>query len=289
MPASAEELLGLLNLTPLSDGRFTAPGPARSALPKAFGGQYLAQSLLASELHVGDSSRIPHALQGTFLSAGDAAARGEVDVSKLRDGRSFSMRRAQVRQGARVTFDATVSLHIPETGYTHAVERPDLPAPDECLPLPDAMDRIGALGSQLWRDEWPMLDMRYAGGATDEDDTIRSTVPSSQRFWLRMRDPLPDDPRLHRAMVAYFSDFWLLSSTLLPHGFFVSTVEVPRSSLNHALWFHATARADEWLLFDQTSAWAGSGRAHGTQRIFSEDGTLVATVAQEGLIRPVAK
>lgn len=288
MPATSAELLGLFELSPRASGGFRAASPQHSVLAKAYGGQYIAQALLACELHLDDPGRIPHSLHGTFLSAGESTGSLDIHVETLRDGRSFSMRRAQVLQGARTTFDATVSFHLPEAGLEHAAPPPAVPAPEHCRQMVDVIDATGGLGSQMWRDEWPVLDMRYADGATDDDWSLRRDVPSAQRFWVKTRDPMPDDARLHRAMVAYLSDLSLLASALLPHGYFVSAPEIPRASLNHSLWLHEPARADEWLLFDQGSSWAGGGRGHGIQRVYSRDGRLVATVAQEGLIRSVS-
>ncbi|MEW1808687.1 acyl-CoA thioesterase domain-containing protein [Pseudarthrobacter sp. NPDC080039] len=285
MPSNVAELLSLFNLERRSDGFYDAPAPKRSLLAKTYGGQYLAQALVAAEQELDDPSRLPHAIFATFLSAGRADEPAIASVETLRDGKSFSTRRVALHQGSRPLLDGTVSFHVPETGYMHQASLPDVPPPDCCLTLGQAIDWAGHTGSDMWSTEWPMVEFRYAGGAIAPDGTLRTNVPTKQRIWMRINQPLSDDPALHRTLITYLSDVALIVSALIPHGTFVTTDNNPRASLNHGLWLHEPTRADDWLLFDQGSAWAGRARAHATARIFAIDGRLVASASQEGLLR----
>lgn len=285
MPANVAELLSLFNLERQDNGLFHAPSPEESLLQKTYGGQYLAQILRSAELDLNDTSRIPHAINTSFLSAGNATSPSVSAVETLHGGRSFSTQRVSMHQGDRSLVDATVSFHITEDGIEHQIGLPDVPHPDLCMTLEEAINWIGAPGGSMWSAEWPMLDFRYAGGAIAPNGTLRADVPTLQQFWMRINEKLPDDPATHRTLVTYLSDIALIASGLIPHGVFVSVNKAPRATLNHSLWLHESARADEWLLFDQSSSWANGARVHATSRIFTQEGRLVATAAQEGLIR----
>jgi acyl-CoA thioesterase-2 len=148
------------------------------------------------------------------------------------------------------------------------------------------MHKASALSAEEWRQEWAGLDLRYI------PDNLRSASGRGtgvQQLWVRVKQTLPDDPALHQHTLAYLSDLTLLSTSLLPHGIVFGAPDLPRATLNHSVWFHAPARADEWLFVDQHSPWAGGARGLSFASVYTVDGQLVASLAQEGLIRPLGE
>lgn len=287
MPASLDAIVELLDLEQLEVGLFRGSQPAESSLTRVFGGQVAAQAVMAAQRTVPDGRHI-HSLHAYFLLGGDPSIPIVYDVEDVRDGGSFTTRRVAARQHGNTIFYMTASFQKLEDGWDHHDAMPQVTAPQDTVPLADVIAAVSPERVEEWRREWSSFDLRYVGDNRAEDDTTRGSVPAVQRLWFRADGTLPDSQHVHNAAFTYISDFSLLGVALLPHGVIIGSPKVQPASLDHVIWFHRPIRADQWLLYDQTSPSASGARGLSTARVFTEDGTLVATVAQEGLIRPVA-
>jgi len=276
------DLLDHLTLEPLREDRFR--GESRSLGGKSvFGGQVLGQALLAADATV--EGRLAHSLHAYFLLAGDPTAPIVYEVERIRDGRSFATRRVVAVQHGRPIFNMAVSFQVAEEGLDHHAPMPDVPGPEGLLS-----------GSELHRQIADHLPESHREALTAERPIEMRPVqprdllnperrPPQRQVWLRTVGTLPDEPALHQAMLAYASDFTLLATALFPHGLSFFNPEVQAVSLDHAMWFHRPFRMDEWLLYAMDSPSASAGRGLGRGSIFTRDGRLVASVAQEGVIR----
>lgn len=285
MPATVNELVDLLQIEQLEVNLFRGGQPPHSKLKRVFGGQVAGQAVMAAQRTVLDG-KLLHSLHVYFILGGDPSIPIIYDVENVRDGRSFATRRVAARQHGEVIFYMTASFQRQEEGWDHQDVLPPTPGPDEATPMVDLVKYVSSDSADQWLREWGDFDMRYVGDPRPEDDPTRVQVPVVQRMWFRATDRLPDDPLLHTAAFTYASDFSLLGASLVPHGVLISSPKVQPASLDHVVWFHRPFRADEWLLYDQTSPSASGARGLSTAKVFTQDGTLVATVAQEGLIRP---
>jgi acyl-CoA thioesterase-2 len=284
MPQSVTELLDLLDLEEIEVGLYRARQP-RSRLQRVFGGQVLAQALVAGSRTV-PQQRVVHSLHAYFLVAGRIDMPIVYDVETVRDGGSFSSRRVVARQNGRVIFYLSASFHQLEDGFDHADPVPaDVPAPGDCPKLSDVLSAGSSRSAEFWEQEWGALDARYVGDTRRGGVPVDPEHPARARVWVRTRGRLPDDPRLHEAALAFISDLTLLSASTVPHDVLVG-LDVQAASIDHAMWFHRPFRADEWLLYDQISPSANHALGLSTARLF-QGGTLVSDVAQEGLIRPL--
>ncbi|MCW2747433.1 MAG: acyl-CoA thioesterase [Nocardioidaceae bacterium] len=288
MPLEPSELVSLLDLERLEDGLYRGRQPEHSRLARVYGGQVMAQALMAACRSVHES-RFVHSLHAYFLLGGDPSIPIVYDVERIRDGGSFSTRRVAARQHGEVIFYMTASFHKTESGYEHQDAMPDVPSVDATA----QMENLAGFSSEDakfgWAEEWSALDMRYIGDNRDADDPDRALHPAKQQLWIRARGELPDDQVLHRCVLTYISDLTLLGSSLRPHAVGIDSPTIQSASLDHSMWFHHPVQAGAWHLYDQGSPAAVGARGLGTGRIFSQDGVLVATVAQEGLIRAVKK
>lgn len=284
MTAAVTELLAILDLERLEVDLFRGQNP-KTGWRRVFGGQVVSQALVAAARTV-PADRPAHSLHCYFILPGDPRIPIVYEVERLRDGHSFTTRRVKAIQNGRAIFATTVSFQVREDGFTHQPTRPEVPGPDG---LADGRDLATAAGTPLpdpvaayFARPRPILlrpvDLRrYVG------DAPREPVFN---VWLKAAAALPDDPALHQAVLAYASDMTLLDVSLIPHGRSVFDPEVQAASLDHALWFHQPLRADAWLLYAQDSPAAGGARGFTRGQIFDQAGRLVASVAQEGLIRP---
>ncbi len=249
---------------------------------RVFGGQVAAQSLVAAGRTV-DSGRV-HSLHSYFLRPGDPTAPILYEVDRIRDGRSFTTRRVVAIQHGRAIFNLQCSFHIDEApGLVHQVEMPEVPPADG---LPTFRERLEPYRDQLpdWfqLDKARPIDQRYVGDVPWLPTASRET---RERLWVRADGELPGDPLLHAAVVCYASDMSLIDSILKPHEIRWDRDETMIVSLDHCMWFHGPLRADRWLLFDQDSPNAYGARGLARGLMFDEEGHLVVSLVQEGLIR----
>ncbi len=276
------DLLDHLTLERLEENLFR--GDSRDVGGHAvFGGQVLAQAAVAAGMTV--EGRPVHSLHGYFLRPGDVQSPIVYDVDRIRDGGSFSTRRVVAIQHGRAIFNMSASFHAPEPGVDHQVPMPKVPPPEELVSTTEF--RRGFADRLPERLRGVLLQERPVEFRPVEhlDPLQPPKRPPNKQVWIRASGPLPDDPGIHQAVLAYASDFSLLSTVFLPHGLSFFQREVRAMSLDHAMWFHRPLRMDDWLLYsmDSPSACGGLGLSRGS--IFSRDGVLVASVAQEGLIR----
>jgi acyl-CoA thioesterase-2 len=264
----------VLQVEQLEADIFRGSSPATN-LQRTFGGQVAGQALVSAVRTVADGFTV-HSLHGYFLRPGAPTVPTVYLVERVRDGRSFATRRVTGMQNGRAIFSMSASFHTGDEGPTHQDRAPVVVPPEE---LPDL---VGAPGPQdpWYVTEWPDWDIRRVPA---EALHTRPDAAAQQQVWMRYRHELPPDPVFHVCALAYMSDMTLLGSARVPHPDAVTQ----GASLDHALWFLRPFRADEWLLYDQTSPSAGFGRALTQGRIYDRAGNMVAAVVQEGLMRTV--
>jgi acyl-CoA thioesterase-2 len=284
MPASAAELVDLLDLETIDLNLFRGKQP-HTLMQRVFGGQVAAQALVAAARTAPDHVQV-HSMHSYFLRPGDTAVPIVYDVDRVRDGRSFATRRVLARQHGRPIYALTASFQVDEDGFRHQDAMPQVPAPEDAFDVSAAMQSIESSRREEWLREWAALDLRLAGDSRPGGALENPDRPAAIRYWVRVADRLPDDVLVHRAALTYVSDMTLLGATLVPHGLHPSSSGVQAASLDHTVWFHQPHRADEWMLYDQASPIAVGARGLALGRLFTQDGRLVASVAQEGLIRP---
>jgi acyl-CoA thioesterase-2 len=279
-------LLESLDLTPLDDDRYEARSIERQR-PRMFGGELLAQALVAAARTVKD--RACHALHAHFLFPGDPAQPVEYRVRRVRDGRRFTQRQVTAWQRAREILLATVSFATDEAGapgFQHEA-MPSVPGPED---LSSELEQRRAVADRMRPEDRPWLLMPRAVEVRQAHPVPLfdpPPVPPVAHTWLRATAPMPDDPALHCAVLAYASDATLLDIAGYPHGVSWIDPRLQQASLDHAMWFHRPFRVDDWLLFAQVVPLAAGGRAFARGSVFRRDGTLVASVTQEGLSRLV--
>ena len=297
-PDPTRELLEALEIRRVDDVTFVG-----QSLPqlngRVFGGQVLAQGLIAAGRTV-PSDRLPHSLHGYFLRAGAVDQPITYAVERLRDGRSFTARRIHALQGEVPILSMILSFQEAQPGFDHAVPQQPAPGPDL---VDSAVEVLGSLDhpvAQFWT-RYAAFDVRHVGSSLYlGPDTNGSDGPDShdgrgedgahgptdqQRVWMRARGVVPESQLVHRALLAYACDQVMLEPVLRRHGLSWATQGLSIASLDHAMWWHRDVRVDDWLLYEQSSPSAQGGRGLGIARVYSRDGTLVATIAQEGMVR----
>lgn len=278
-----DELIDLLQLERLEHNLFR--GQSRDIGTRyVFGGQVLGQALSAAQQTVA-SERSAHSLHAYFLRAGDIEQPIIYNVERTRDGRSFSVRRVTAIQHGQPIFNFSASFHIAEDGVEHQLSMPAVPKPDDLSPPPPIpADELAGVPAKIQR--WLGLSGPFEFRPVYPRNEFKPPkMPPFQQIWFRLIDRIGDDPILHRSLLAYASDFHLIGTTTLPHGISYLQNTVQMASLDHAMWFHRPFRVDEWLLysFDSPSAHGSRGLARGM--IYTMDGRLIASTAQEGLVR----
>lgn len=277
------ELIDLLQLERIEENLFR--GQSRDIGTRyVFGGQVLGQALSAAQRTV-DPLRAVHSLHAYFLRAGDIEAPIVYEVDRARDGKSFSVRRVVAIQHGQAIFNFSASFQVSEPGVEHQMPMPEVPAPEDIPsrePLPAAELANLPVKLQRWLSRKGPFEFRHVNPRNELKPEKR---PPFQQVWFRLIDRAPDDATLHRAMLAYASDFHLIGTATLPHGISYLQHNVQMASLDHALWFHRPFRVDEWLLYSCDSPSAQGARGLTRGMIFSRDGRLVASTAQEGMIR----
>lgn len=277
--AAVDNLIDLLDIEPIEVNLFRGRSPKEDR-QRVFGGQVAGQALVAAARTV-DGERQVHSLHAYFLRPGDPAMPILYEVDRIRDGRSFTTRRVVAIQHGKPIFNLAASFQVPEAGLEHAAEMPDTPDPEG---LPTFEERMApyadTLGDILARPR--PIDIRFVDWSPADR---QGELPPRQRVWLRADGDLPDDPLIHTIVLTYASDMTLLDTALLPHGGAWLAPGLFMASLDHAMWFTAPFRADRWLLYTQDTPAARGGRGLARGLVFTEEGTLVASVVQEGLIR----
>jgi acyl-CoA thioesterase-2 len=282
-PGAIASLLSILDLETLEDNLFRGRSPQQS-WQRVFGGQVLGQALVAA-VRTLEAQRVAHSLHAYFLLGGDPKVPIIYSVERVRDGGSFSTRRVTAIQHGRPMFVMSASFHKSEPGFSHQSRMPDVPAPEE---LPSEQELKAKLIAHLpesmrsyWERERP-IEMRPVDISRY---LAREPRPAQQYIWMRATGALPDDLPLHQCVLAYASDFSLLDTALIAHGKLMFDKDIQLASLDHALWFHRSFRADDWLLYAQDSPNSHGARGFCRGSIFTRRGELVASVAQEGLMR----
>lgn len=265
MTQALDGLVALLGLEMLEENLFRGRSQDLG-FPQLFGGQVLGQALSAASQTV-DPVRQVHSLHGYFLRPGDAKRPVVYQVDRVRDGGSFTTRRVSAIQNGQTIFFCSASFHGVEEGFHHQPAMPE-------LALPEALLESGA---QVERYEGHPIEFLHLPG--DADSAPR------KRLWFRLAGELPDDAALNRYLLAYSSDFNLLTTSLVPHGVAFGERRLQIASLDHALWFHRDVKVNDWLLYDMDSPWAGGARGFSRGSIYDRQGHLVASAAQEGLTR----
>jgi acyl-CoA thioesterase-2 len=276
---AVDALVQLLDLEPIEVNIFRGRSPEEDR-QRIFGGQVAGQALVAAARTV-DDPRSVHSLHAYFLRPGDPTIPVLYQVDRIRDGRSFTTRRVVAIQHGRAIFNMSASFHVHEEGYDHSAEMPDVPDPDT---LPTLQERMAPYRQQFGDvfDRPRPIDIRHVDWVPNDRT---QPLPPYQRVWLRTDGKLPDDELIHTIALTYASDMTLLDTSLLPHGGSWAQPGLFMASLDHAMWFHRPFRADDWLLYVQDSPSASGGRGLSRGLVFTREGTLVATVMQEGLIR----
>ncbi|MDX2264981.1 MAG: acyl-CoA thioesterase II [Hyphomicrobiales bacterium] len=281
--SAADILTGILDLETLEANLFRGRSP-QNGWTRVFGGQVIAQALVAASRTV-PAERPVHSLHAYFLLAGDPSIPIIYEVERIRDGGSFTTRRVVAIQNGAAIFAMSASYHQREESFSHQISMPDAPDPDS-LPTEEEIKQrflpsLPEFMKTFWTRDRP-IELRPTDLTRFSDPKKR---PPAQTIWFRVNGRLPDDPALHQCALAYASDYSLLDTALVAHGRILFDPALMLASLDHALWFHRPFRMDEWLLYAQDSPSAEGARGLCRGNIFRRDGVLVASVAQEGLIR----
>jgi acyl-CoA thioesterase-2 len=281
------DINGLLTLEQLDLNLFRSTVNQPNINNALFGGQMLGQGLKAAALTIQD--RTPHSLHAYFLLAGDREVPVIYDVEQTRDGGSFSTRRVVARQKGRTIFTMEVSFQRSEAGHEHSIAlEGDIPEPEQVASMSELAAKYSDLmppnaARALARSR--LVEIRPIN---PEDFFLRKASQSKGRYWIKAGQPVSDDPLTQTAALAYMSDYFLTSTSMLEHATSLWAGKVMTASLDHAMWFHRPCRVNEWMLVDAVSPFAGGARGLTRGQIFDRQRRLIASVAQEGLIRPLA-
>ncbi|MBX2817678.1 MAG: acyl-CoA thioesterase II [Saprospiraceae bacterium] len=279
---TASELLEVIELEHIERNIFRGPSHDVGS-GRVFGGQVLSQALHAAMLTV-DQSRFMHSMHAYFILAGDMEAPIVYEVDRTRDGGSFTTRRVRAIQHGREIFVSSISFHKKEDGLDHQIDMKEVTPPEELMTdqdilknfgdgMPESLKRLIRPRPILFKPTDPMSFLR------DEK------LPPHQTIWFKASGEVPADQRIHRRILAYATDYNLLGSAILPHRDQVGFRDLMMASLDHALWIHDEVHIADWLLFQLESPWAGAGRGFARGSIFNREGKLLASLAQEGLMR----
>src|SRR5690348_1594020 len=280
------KLLDLLDLEQIELDIFRGRSPD-DRRQRVFGGQVAGQALVAAGRTV-PSDRPVHSLHAYFIRPGDPATPLVYIVDRVRDGRSFTTRRVSVIQHGKVIFTLSASFHHDEPGPDHSAPMPQAPPPESVPPHAERLEKVfGREAAKYFRDN--PIDLRFVGPLSVEAQRDPSLRTDQSLVWLRADGEMPDDPLLHVCLMTYASDMTLLDSILLRHGLSWADGSTTGASLDHAMWFHRPFRADRWLLYAQESPSAAGARGLARGEVFTQDGSLVVSVMQEGLIRSIAE
>jgi acyl-CoA thioesterase II len=280
-----DALIALLTVSETGDDLFTG-GIKPDGIGRVFGGQVIAQALMAAQNSVAED-RIAHSLHAYFMRPGAEGCETQYQVERDYDGGSFTNRRVVARQNEKVILTLSASFQRPETGLTHQAVMPQ-------VAMPEALRSDAEIRAEL-RDRIPERYQKIftrprpfeSRPVEPRNWLVGEKSAPSQNTWFRLAKPIGDDAAMHRAILAYATDMSLLSTGTLPHGLSWMHDNVFSTSLDHAIWFHEPCRVDEWLLYACQSPWTGGGRSMNFGSIFTREGRLVASTAQEGLMREI--
>ena len=283
MSSAIADLVSILDLERIEDNIFRGNSP-QVGWQRVFGGLVIAQALVAAARTV--DGRPPHSLHAYFILPGDPSVPIVYEVDRIRDGKSFATRRCVAIQHGRAIFSLSASFQGEEAGFEHSFDMPDVPPPETLPSEAEVIKRFGPMMPEAVRRYFererpielrPVDLARYIARG--------KKLPAVQQVWVRAVAPLPDDPAIHRAVLAYLSDMTLLDTALIAHGKSVFDKTMQVASLDHALWFHRPFRADQWMLYAQDSPNANGARGLTRGSIYAQSGELIASVVQEGLMR----
>jgi acyl-CoA thioesterase II len=281
--AALTQLVGILDLEPIEVNLFRGQ-TQQAGWQRVYGGLVLAQALAAA-IRTVDPDRHAHSMHGYFLLGGVPGQPIVYDVERIRDGASFNTRQVKAIQGGRAIFALSVSFQKEEVSFVHQAPMPQVPMPED---LPDQQALLQRFGDKLpenlrsyWQRDRP-FELRPVDFARY---VTRQPASPQQSIWVRASGEVGDDANLHRCLLAYVSDFTLLDTALIAHGKLAFDTDIQLASIDHAMWLHGPFRADDWLLYTQESSFAGGARGFCSGKLFTRDGKLVASVAQEGLVR----
>ena len=283
MAKTTQDLVELLDLEEIETNHYRGVSP-QEGWQRVYGGQVLGQALVAASRTV-EEGRQAHSLHGYFLRPGDVMIPILYKVDRIRDGSSFTTRRVVAVQKGRAIFNMSISFQVQEEGLEHGIPAPEAPPPEELVSETELRKREAHLLPEQFRATFTRERPIEIRPIEPESIVAPQASPPRQLCWMRARDPLGDDPRLHQCVLAYLSDWSLLDTATRPHAVSFLHPRLQMASLDHALWFHRPFRADEWLLYVQDSPSAGGSRGFNRGLIYDRDGRLVASAAQEGLMR----
>lgn len=283
MTETLDTLVSLLSLERIEENLFRG-NSQDLGFPQLFGGQVIGQALSAASQTV-EPDRHVHSIHGYFLRPGDAHQPVVYDVDRVRDGGSFTTRRVSAIQKGKTIFTCSASFQIAETGYDHQLPMPDVEGPENLPSERELLHKLEHLVPQRVVEKLLRPKPIEIRPVTLLDPLNPQPMEPIRYLWFRADGKLPDNPAVHKYLMAYASDFNFVSTALQPHGVTFWSKFIQLASLDHAIWFHREVRADDWLLYAMDSPWAGNARGFARGSIFNRAGELVASVAQEGLMR----
>ena len=283
MSRAMDNLLSILDLERLEQDLYRGNSP-KQGWQRVFGGQVIAQALVAAQRTVSDDRHV-HSLHGYFMRPGDPEVPIVYEVDRIRDGRSFNTRRVVAIQHGRAIFSLSASFQVEEPGLDHQIDMPDVPMPESLIGEADLKEKFLKNAPEnvrrYWERERP-IEMRPI---SLEHYISREKLAPVQNIWVRANGPVPDDRRIQEAVLAYLSDMTLLDTSLFAHGMSVFSGKIQAASLDHSMWFHRPYAMDDWMLYAQDSPSTSGARGLNRGGLYTRDGMLIASVAQEGLIR----
>lgn len=282
MSDAVDQLLTILDLEQLEHNLFRGRSP-QVGWQRVFGGQVIGQALVAATRTVAD--RMVHSLHGYFMRPGDPDVPIIYDVERIRDGKSFATRRVVAIQHGHAIFSLSASFQAFEEGLEHQIDMPEVLMPEDLPSEKELRDRYVDVAPENVRRYWERERPIELRPMNMKHYFSREKLDPIQKIWFRATGPLPEAPEIHNCVLAYASDMTLLDTSLFAHGRSVFNKDLQLASLDHAMWFHRPCKADEWLLYSQDSPNSAGARGFNRGSIYDRSGRLVASVAQEGLIR----
>lgn len=277
------KVIEILDLEEIEQNHYRANSP-NEGWQRVYGGQVIGQALVAASRTV-DLERRAHSLHGYFLRGGDTSIPILYKVDRIRDGKSFTTRRVEAIQNGRAIFTMSISFQVAEEGLSHQFEMPDVPDPEDLRDEDELRCEQAKDWPQEFQDAYTFSSAIQLRPIDPIDLMAPRAMPPQQMCWMKSREVLPEDPRLHQCVLAYLSDWSLLDTATRPHAINYLNQNVQMASLDHAMWFHRPFRADEWMLYVQDSPAAGGARGFNRGLIYSRNGDLIASATQEGLMR----